>query len=105
MKRMLIEGPGGRIEAPAHVIPSHPWNPVSVERTLLFDVVDGVLLEVENRFVGEEPLTIDGEPVTARRWVTTGGAARELWYDRDGRWLQWRLERQGTVTLTREGLL
>lgn len=99
--RMVIEGPNGRLTAPPEVVPSHPWHPVSVERTLLFDVVDGSLLEVENRDLGEEHLKIAGEPRLARRWATSGATERELWYAPDGSWLQWRLERQGTVTLTR----
>ncbi|MDX1540228.1 MAG: DUF6134 family protein [Geminicoccaceae bacterium] len=99
--RMVIEGSRGRIVAPPDVIPSHPWNPVSVERTLLFDVVDGTLLEVENRKLGEDYLKIDGEPELARHYQTSGGTRRELWYGPDGSWLQWRLDRQGTVTLTR----
>ena len=32
----------------------------------------------------------------------SGGAEQELWYAEDGRWLQWRLQRRGTVTLRRE---
>lgn len=99
--RMVIEGPNGRVEAPPEVIPSHPWHPVSVERNLLFDVLDGVLIEVENHELGEEHLKINGEPRLARHYATSGGTERELWYGADGSWLQWRLERQGTVTLTR----
>ena len=100
--RMVIEGPRGRIEGPPEVIPSHPWSPLSVEREVMFDVVDGTLLQVQHQDLGESQIEIDGEPVRARHFLTTGQIRRELWYAPDGRWLQWRLERQGTVTLTRE---
>lgn len=100
--RMVIEGPGGRVEGPPEVVPSHPWNPAVLERGKMFDVVDGVLLEVETRPAGEAYLKLEGEPVRARKYVMSGAAEQELWYAEDGRWLQWRLERQGTVTLRRE---
>lgn len=99
--RMIIDGQDGETTAPLDVIPSHPWTPLSVERRLLFDVETGALVEVEHRYLGEEYLKIGGEARPARHFATTGGKRRELWYGPDGSWLQWRLERQGTITLTR----
>lgn len=101
--RMIIEGRGGRIEAPAWVVPDQRWNARMIERPLLFDVRDGYLLEVEARSAGEEMLALGGREIPARKYVVSGDIERELWYARDGRWLQSRFERAGgTITLTRE---
>lgn len=101
--RMIIEGSAGRIEAPASVVPDHPWNGKMIERPLLFDVRDGYLLEVEARPAGEEMVALEGREILAQKYVLSGDVERELWYDRDGRLLRSRFERAGgTITMTRE---
>jgi Family of unknown function (DUF6134) len=102
--RMIIEGRSGRVEAPPDVVPDHPWNEDMIDRTLLFDVRDGVLLEVKADAVGKELIVAGGREVEADRFVVSGDTERDLWYAKDGRWLQWRLERAGgTITLIRTG--
>jgi hypothetical protein len=102
--RMIIEGRSGRIEAPPHVVPDHPWNEDMIDRTLLFDVRDGGLLEVKADAAGKELIVAGGREVEADRFVVSGDTERDLWYAKDGRWLQWRLERAGgTITLIRSG--
>jgi hypothetical protein len=102
--RMIIEGRSGRIEAPSHVVPDHPWNEDMIDRTLLFDVRDGVLLKVKADALGEELIVAGGREVEADRFVVSGDIERDLWYAKDGRWLQWQLERAGgTITLIRSG--
>jgi hypothetical protein len=101
-ERMVIEGRSGRIDAPPDIVPDHPWNEDLIDRPLLFDVRDGVLLEVEAHAAGKELIVAGGREVEAQKFVVSGDIERDLWYAKDGRWLQWRLERAGgTITLIR----
>lgn len=101
--RMVIEGPSGRVEAPSGVVPSHPWNQAVIERPLLFDVRDGNLLAAKTTVADEEEIAAEAGEVLAQKYVTEGDLERELWYAKDGRWLQWRLRRAGgTITMTRQ---
>lgn len=103
--RMIIEGGSGRIDAPPEIVPDHPWNEALIDRPLLFDVRDGALLEVKADATGKEPIVAGDREVEAQKFVVSGDVERDLWYAKDGRWLQWRLERAGgTITLTRSGL-
>jgi hypothetical protein len=103
--RMIIEGRSGRIDAPPEIVPDHPWNEALIDRSLLFDVRDGALLEVKADATDKEPVVAGGREVEAQKFVVSGDVERDLWYAKDGRWLQWRLERAGgTITLTRSGL-
>lgn len=101
--RTIIEDREHRlIEAPATVVPEHPWNHAVVERPVLFDVRRGKLLNVRVTPAGEETITAGGRRVVARKYRVTGDIERELWYDRDGNWLQSRREYRGdliTITL------
>jgi Domain of unknown function (DUF6134) len=52
---------------------------------------------------GEDRVTLGGRAVSAQKYRVTGDLERELWYDRDGNWLQSRLPCRGkAITLTRQ---
>ena len=94
---MIIDGVKPGITVPTDTVSSHPWNADVVDRTLLFGMKDGRLIEVDVEAAGEETIQIGEEAVTARKYVVRGDIDRELWYDRDGTWLRWRLENGGNV--------
>jgi hypothetical protein len=99
----VIEGRRGRILAPATVVSNHPWNHAVLDRPLLFDTQRGKLQRVRVTPVGEDTIRINGGRVRALKYLVTGDLERELWYGRDGAWLQSRLEYQGAaITLTRQ---
>ncbi len=101
-ERMVIDGENGRIEAPASVVSNHPWNAAVVLRPLLFDTRSGRLQQVRVTPAGDATISLGGRAVSARKYRVTGDLERELWYDRDGNWLQSRLAYQGkAITLTR----
>jgi hypothetical protein len=98
----VIDGRRGRIEAPATIVPNHPWNSAVLERTLLFDIQRGRLQRVRVTPAGTDRITVAGRAVAARKYVVTGDLERELWYDAAGNWLRSRLEHDGAaITLTR----
>lgn len=98
---LMIDGPDGRIEAPAGTFPTHPWNPKIVDQTLLMDTKTGKLLKVAIRNAGEETIEARGRTVKATRYVVTGDQEREVWFGPDGTWLQMRFDSDGSgVTFT-----
>jgi len=99
---MIVDGVDGTVRVPKDTVSTHPWNVTVVDRPLLFGQRDGRLRKVEVEAAGQETIDIDGRPVTARKYVVSGELERELFYDADGTWLQWRLERDGkTVTISK----
>ena len=102
-EQTIIEGRRGRTLAPATVISNHPWNHAVLDRPLLFDTQRGKLQQVRVTPAGEETISVGGARVRALKYLVTGDLERELWYGRDGEWLQSRLEYQGAaITLTRQ---
>ena len=100
--KLVINGPGGRVEAPDTVFPTHPWNPEIVNHTLLMDTKTGKLLKVSTRAAGAEPVDVAGKPVSTKKYVTSGDMDRELWFDGKGNLIQFRFVRDGsTLTFTR----
>jgi hypothetical protein len=103
-REAVIEGSVGRIEAPATVVSSHPWNEAVVARPLLFDTREGRLQKVQLAGRSQDQLKIEGRSVPATRYRIEGDLKRELWYDASGRWLQSKLVVDGgVVTVTWDG--
>jgi hypothetical protein len=101
--RVIIDGPNGQSEAPLTVVPNHPWNHDVIARTLLFDPVDGKVLQVDVTDAGEEAIELAGRRVMARKYLVSGDLKLELWYDLGGAWVRWRMQdERGTVTMSRQ---
>jgi Family of unknown function (DUF6134) len=101
-EQTIVEGSRGRLEAPSTVVSNHPWNHAVIDRPLLFDTQRGRLQQVRVASAGEDTISVGGAQVSALKYLVTGDLERELWYGRDGEWLQSRLEYQGAkITLTR----
>ncbi|NJO39094.1 MAG: hypothetical protein HC871_17720 [Rhizobiales bacterium] len=101
--RMIVDGVDKAVAVPLDTVSSHPWNVDVVERPLIFGQRDGRLHRVSVERAAPEILTIGGRQIEAEKYVVHGDLERELFYDADGTWLQWRLERDGkTITVTRQ---
>lgn len=100
---MIVDGVEKGVRVPLDTVPSHPWNVDVVDRPLVFGQRDGEIRHVKAEAAGEEPLTIGGKTIMARKYAVTGDLERDLLYAPDGTWLQWRLERDGkSITITRQ---
>ncbi|MEZ5936561.1 MAG: DUF6134 family protein [Alphaproteobacteria bacterium] len=101
--QMVVDGVEKGVRVPLDTVSSHPWNVRVIDRPLIFGQRDGEIRHVEAEAVGEEPLTIGGKRIIAKKYLVTGDLERELLYAPDGTWLQWRLDRDGkAVTITRQ---
>jgi hypothetical protein len=102
-ERVIIDGPKGQSQAPLSVVPNHPWNLEVIDHTVLFDPVDGRVLQVDATDAGDEPIDADGHRIMARKYLVSGDVQLELWYDESGMWVKSRMEHeQGAVTIIRE---
>jgi len=100
---LIVDGAEKGLRAPLEAIPSNPWNINVVDHSPIFGQRDGKLYQVNVEQGKPETLTIGGEKVQAEKYVVKGDLERELLYDADGNWLQWRLERDGkSITITRQ---
>ncbi len=103
--KMIVDGVEKGVTVPLDTVSTHPWNIAAVDRSTIFGQRDGKVRKVQVEEAGWEKLKIAGRSVDAQKYVVSGDMERELFYDADGTWLQWRLVRDGkTVTITKRGL-
>ncbi len=87
---LWVSGAEGDFLAPAAVLPTSYWNPLTVRQTSLLDSQHGRLLEVRPAFVGMERLA-EGP---ARRYRLSGDLEADLWYTGD-EWVKIAFEARG----------
>ena len=75
---------GVRRTADPAIMPASFWDPRTVERRQILNVVDGRLMTVAITDLGEETISAAGRSITARHYVMTGDFQRELWFDASG---------------------
>ena len=84
-----LQTPQGETTLPACVMTFAYWNPVMLSQSRLINAQSGELLEVRVEPLGEEVLTVLGEPLAARRYALHTAKFRiDVWYDADERWVQ-----------------
>jgi hypothetical protein len=86
------EGDAFRVTAPppgyttgADVMPTSWWNPDTVRRAELLNSQKGELMRVKILPGPEETVVTAAGEIAARRYLVTGDADLELWYDREDR--------------------
>ena len=90
---LAIVHPKGTLSAPLNLLPSTYWPQATVKQTRMIDSSDGVLISVKTVEAVTEDLSIDGRTISAKRYVMSGDAVRELWYDaKSGIWLKMKFE-------------
>ena len=80
-----VESSEGSFVAPADVISTSWWNFDTVNRRELLNSQLGGLLAVEVTPAGDGEVQTEKGALPARRYVVSGDAELELWYDRDDR--------------------
>ena len=105
-EKLVIDGPEGRIEAPAGTFPTHPWNPAFLGQSLVMDTKTGRLLNIETVEAGRETIEAGGRLIRARKHRITGDTRREIWFDEAGNLVQLRLYTDGkAVTFTLQEIM
>ncbi len=85
---LAIDGSGGRHSPENSVFPTTYWNIGLLEQQTLFNTEDGALVHVTSEELGETLLTLNGQEVRAQHYRISGDLDIELWYSREGTWLQ-----------------
>ncbi|MDP1618784.1 DUF6134 family protein [Phenylobacterium sp.] len=100
---IAIEGPGGRLTAPASAAPLTHWNALALEGPL-FNPQLGKIMKIRTARAGRESVQLaDGRSVPATRWTIRGEAEIDNWYDTAGAWagLRGKLEDGSTMIYRR----
>ena len=64
------------------------WNPDFLREQRLLNTQTGEYIDVEAELVGDDVLTVRGDPMPTSRYRLTGESLDiELWYSRDREWL------------------
>jgi len=79
----------GRVAVPGCVMSFAYWNPDMLRQPQLLNAQTGELIEVRTETLGEESITVRGQPVLAQHYVLHAPKFRiDLWYAADRRWVQ-----------------
>jgi len=100
---VAIEGPGGRLTAPATAAPLTHWNTDALSGPL-FNPQLGKIMKVRTARAGRESIKLaDGGSIPATRWTIRGEAEIDNWYDSAGAWagLRGKLEDGSTMIYRR----
>lgn len=100
---VAIEGPAGRLTAPASAVPLTHWNAAALSGPL-FNPQLGKIMKVRTARVGRERVELaDGGSIPATRWTIRGEAEIDNWYDAAGAWagLRGKLEDGSTMIYRR----
>ncbi|WP_300573032.1 DUF6134 family protein [Phenylobacterium sp.] len=100
---VAIEGPSGRLTAPAAAAPLTHWNAAALSGPL-FNPQLGKIMKVRTARAGRESVQLaDGRSIPATRWTLRGEAEIDNWYDAAGAWagLRGRLEDGSTMIYRR----
>ena len=95
-KNLIVDGPKGRLEAPADIVTSSAWNIDFVrnkKQLTALDIETGEILEIMVSDDGVEEIEANGGKVKARKFTLSGALNRTLWFGEDGIWLKLRLDR------------
>lgn len=98
-----IEGPGGRLSAPASAAPLTHWNTAAFDRPL-FNPQLGKLMRIRAARAGQDSVQLaNGQSIPATRWTLRGEAEIDNWYDSAGAWagLRGKLEDGSTMIYRR----
>lgn len=82
--KFLIEGPRGKVTAPAGVFPINPWNPDIIEAEVLMGEKNGTLHPVKRVESGEETITWNGDSIPTLHYKLIGHRDEEIWFDARG---------------------
>ncbi|MEE8559428.1 MAG: DUF6134 family protein [Alphaproteobacteria bacterium] len=82
-EKFIIEGPQGRIEAPAGVHPSNPWSIGITRAGAVMAAETGRLPRVTVTGGEARTVKVGGREVKARRFRVTGDMELEIWFDRN----------------------
>ncbi len=101
---IVIKGSKTSVEAPPTVMPTDPWHLKLINRTLLFDRLDGHVSDVSVVDLGTDQLKIDGHAIETRKFAVSGPRDQEFWFDRaSGLWLKSTIAHgSGDITITRQ---
>ena len=83
-----VKGDGYTGPAAMGAIPGSLWNPTVPLQSVLLNSLDGKLMKVATKDLGEETVTVRGAAAKAHHYSVDGDLKRDLWYNSDGTLVQ-----------------
>jgi hypothetical protein len=87
-----VTGDDKAAQLPAAILPASLWNRSTVAQGTLMNTLDGHVMTVRIADLGEDTVSVRGQPRRARHYAMSGDLARELWYDGSGTLVQVRFK-------------
>lgn len=87
-----VNGDGNAARLPAAMVPASLWNRATTGQTTLLNTLDGHAMAVRINDLGDDTVSVHGQPRRAHHYAMVGDLARELWYDGSGTLVQVRFK-------------
>lgn len=87
-----VNGDGKASRMPAAAVPASLWNRATVAQATLLNTLDGHAMSVHITDLGDDTVTVHGQPRKAHHYSMAGDLARDLWYDGAGTLVQVRFK-------------
>lgn len=101
--QFILDGPKGRVVAPADVFPINPWSMSIIKASVLMGEKNGTLHPIDGVQENRETITVDGQEVETRHFKIIGHRDEQIWFDERGIALKFSTDYKGdsiTFTLT-----
>lgn len=79
-----VDGDGAVSHLPAATLPASLWNRATISQRTLLNSLDGHAMTVSITDLGDDTVTVAGQPRLAHHYSMVGDLNRELWYDGAG---------------------
>ncbi|MGE5516925.1 MAG: DUF6134 family protein [Bacteroidota bacterium] len=87
-----VNGDGTVSHLPSVTLPASLWNRATTTQSTLMNSLDGHAMAVHVSDLGDDTVTVHGQPRRAHHYAMAGDLARELWYDGSGTLVQLRFK-------------
>lgn len=73
---------------PLTTIPSSHWNRLQVYQDQMLSTETGEVLDIAVELIGDDTVTVAGEPIAATHYRLSSDLTVDLWYDAQSRWVK-----------------
>jgi len=80
----VIKGQDRRQKAGGGMLPASLWNQDVVKQSALLNTLDGTVLSITVKDLGQDKIEAKGADITAHHYAISGELTRELWFNGEG---------------------
>lgn len=92
---LIVDGTKFDGALPLTTIPSSHWNRLQVYQSQMLSTETGEVLDIDVEIIGDDTVSVGGEPIEATHYRLKSDLTVDLWYDNQSRWVKLAFEVRG----------